>query len=58
MSEAKGRSSRTLEEVAELEGATLAKQRRKVTKTTTAAKPVPPKPGKGRGRKGGQGKSS
>ena len=52
-SEAKGRSSRTLEEVAKLEDATPAKQRRKATKTTMAAKPVPPKPGKGRGRKGG-----
>ena len=59
LSEAKGRSSRMLEEVAEMEGATPAKQRRKLTRTMTAAKPVPPpKPSKGRGRKGGQGKSS
>ena len=57
-SEAKGRSSRTFEEVVEMEGATLAKQRRKMAKTTTAAQPAPPKPGKGRGRKGGRGKSS
>ena len=57
-SKAKGRSSRMLEEVAELEGATLAKQRRKATKTMTAAPPAPPKPSKGRGKKGGQGKSS
>ena len=56
-SEPKGRSSRTLEEVAKMEGATLAKQRRKATKTTTTAPPAPPKPGRGRGRKG-QGKSS
>ena len=52
-SKAKGRSSRTLEEVAKLEGATPAKQRRKVTKTTMAAPPAPPKPSKGRGKKGG-----
>ena len=57
-SEAKGRSSRMLEEVAEMEGATPAKQRRKTAKTTMAAQPAPPKPGKGRGRKGGRGKSS
>ena len=53
-SEAKGRSSRTLEEVAEMEGATPAKQRRKSTRTTTAAQPAASsKPSKGRGRKGG-----
>ena len=58
-SETKGGSSRMLEEVAELEGATPAKQRRKATKTMTAATPAPPKPGKGgRGKKGRRGKSS
>ena len=57
-SEAKGGSSRTLEEVAEMEGATPAKQRRKSTRATTAAKPAAPsKYSKGRG-KGGRGKRS
>ena len=50
-SEAKGGSSRMLEEVAEMEGATPAKQRKKMTKGTTAAKPAAPvKSSKGRGK--------
>ena len=57
-SDQKGKSSRKLEEVAELEGGTLAKQPRRMTRATTAtAPPAQPKPGKGRGRKG-RGKSS
>ena len=55
-SEVKGGSSRTLEEVAEMEGATPAKQRRRMPRVTTAAKPAAPsKSGKGRG-KGSRGK--
>ena len=52
LSEQKGRSSRTLEEVAELEDGTLAKPRRKA-----AAPPAALKPSRGRGRSC-QGKSS
>ena len=52
--EMKGSSSRTLEEVAEMEGATPAKQRKRATKTTTATT----KPSRGRGGKRGRGKSS
>ena len=56
LSEAKGGSRRTLEEVAEMEGATPTKQRRRIPKATTVAKPaVPTKSGKGRG-KGNRGK--
>ena len=50
-SEARGGSSRKLEEVAKMEGATPAKQRRKATKPAAAAKPA----SRGRGRRG-QGK--
>ena len=39
LSEVRGGSSRKLEEVAKMEGATPAKQRRKVTKPAAAAKP-------------------
>ena len=46
--EARGGSSRQLEEVAEMEGATPAKQRRKATKMPAAVKPTP----RGRGRRG------
>ena len=46
-SEARGGSSRSLEEVAEMEGAPLAKRTRKATKSTVAAKVTP----KGRGKK-------
>ena len=46
-SEARGGSSRSLEEVAEIEGATLAKRTRKATKAATTAKATP----KGRGKK-------
>ena len=49
------RSKRTLEEVAELEGGTLAKQSRRSTRTATST--AQPKSDKGRGRKG-RGKSS
>ena len=46
-SEARGGSSRSLEDVAEMEGATPAKRTRKATKSATAAKATP----KGRGKK-------
>ena len=46
-SEARGGSSRSLEEVAEMEGATPAKRTRKATKSATTAKVTP----KGRGKK-------
>ena len=46
-SQAKGGSSRSLEEVAEMEGATLAKRTRKATKSATTMKVTP----KGRGKK-------
>ena len=49
-SEGKGRSSRSLEDVAEMEGPTPSKRTRKATKSARAAKPKP-KP-KGRGTKG------
>ena len=49
-SEGKGRSSRSLEDVAEMEGPTPSKRTRKPTKSARAAKPKP-KP-KGRGTKG------
>ena len=52
-SEVRGGSSRSLEEVAEMEGATPAKRTRKATKSATATKATP----KGRGVKG-QGKKS
>ena len=56
-SEAKGGSSRKLEEVAEMEGVTPAKQRKRITRSTTVTKPAAPaKTSKDRG-KGGQGKS-
>ena len=48
LSEARGGSSRSLKEVAEMEGATPAKRTRKATKSATAAKATP----KGRGMKG------
>ena len=58
LSKEKGGSSRTLEEVAEMEGTTPAKQRKRTTRATTAAKPATPgKSGKGRG-KASQGKGS
>ena len=47
-SEARGRSSRSLEDVADMEGAPPAKRTRKATKSATAAKAKP----KGRGTKG------
>ena len=47
LSEARGGSSRSLEEVAEMEGPTPAKRTRKATKSTTATKATP----KGRGKK-------
>ena len=51
-SKAKGGSSRTLEEVAKMEGATPAKQRKRTPRATTAAKPAAPmKSGKGRGKR-------
>ena len=52
-SEAKGGFSRQLEEVAEMEGVTPTKQRKKATKTpTAAAKPaVRGRGGRGRGKK-------
>ena len=53
LSEARGGSSRSLEEVAEMEGPTSAKRTRKTTKSATPAKATP----KGRGMKG-QGKKS
>ena len=46
-SEARGGSSRSLEEVAKMEGASPAKRTRKATKSTAAAKATP----KGRGKK-------
>ena len=46
-SEARGGSSRSLEDVAKMEGAPLAKRTRKATKSATAAKATP----KGRGAK-------
>ena len=46
-SEARGGSSRSLEDVAEMEGAPPAKRTRKATKAATAMKPIP----KGRGKK-------
>ena len=52
-SEVRGGSSRSLEEVAEMEGATPAKRTRKTTKAVTPAKVTP----KGRGVKG-RGKKS
>ena len=56
-SEVKGGSSRKLEEVAKMEGVTPAKQRKRMTRSTTAAKPeAPAKTSKGRG-KGGRGKN-
>ena len=48
LSEVRGGSSRQLEEVAKMEGATPAKQRRKATKTPAVVKPTPG----GRGRRG------
>ena len=51
LSDAKGGSSRTLKEVAELEGATPTKQRKRTPRATTAAKPAAPmKSGKSRGK--------
>ena len=51
LSKVKGGSSRMLEEVAEMEGATPAKQRKRTPRATTAAKPAAPKKsGKGRGK--------
>ena len=51
-SEARGGSSRKLEEVAEMEGLTPAKQRRKATKPAAAAKPASRgRGGRGRGKK-------
>ena len=47
-SEVRGGSSRKLGEVAEMEGGTSAKQRRKMTKPAAAAKPT----GRGRGKGG------
>ena len=47
-SKARGGSSRSLEEVTEMEGPTPAKRTRKASKSATAAKAIP----KGRGRKG------
>ena len=47
-SKVRGGSSRKLEEVAEMEGATPAKQRRKVTKPAAVAKSA----SRGRGRRG------
>ena len=48
LSEARGGSSRSLEDVAEMEGAPPGKRTRKATKSATAAKATP----KGRGVKG------
>ena len=47
-SEARGGSSRSLEDIAKMEGATTAKRTRKATKSATATKATP----KGRGAKG------
>ena len=56
LSEVKSGSSRMLEEVAKMEGATPTKQRKRSPRATTAAKPAAPtKSGKGRG-KGSRGK--
>ena len=52
-SEARGGSSRKLEEVAKMEGATPAKQRRRMTRSTTAKRAAPAKTGKGRGKSTG-----
>ena len=49
-SEGRGRSTRSLEDVTEMEGPTPSKRTRKATKSATVAKPKP-KP-KGRGAKG------
>ena len=50
-SEVKGGSSRTLEEVAQMEGATPPSRESGVARATTAAKPAAPmKSGKGRGK--------
>ena len=56
-SEVRGGSSRKLEEIAEMEGSTPTKQRKRMTRSTTMAKPAAPTKttNKGRG-KGGQGK--
>ena len=52
-SEAKGGSSRKLEEVAEMEGVTPTKQRNRMTRSTTVTKTAAPaKTGKGRGKGG------
>ena len=52
-SEAKGGSSRKLEEVAEMEGVTPAKKKKTTTRSTTAAKPAAPAmTHKGRGKRG------
>ena len=58
-SEAKGGSSRKLEEVAEMESITPGKKRRMTTRSTTVAKPAASAmTGKGKGRgKGGRGKN-
>ena len=48
LSEARGGSSRSLEDIAKMEGATPAKRTRKATKSATATKATP----KGRGAKG------
>ena len=53
-SEVKGKSSRSLGEVAEMEGGTLAKQRR-TTRSATETKPAAPAKPTGRGRGGGKG---
>ena len=51
-SKVRGGSSRQLEEVTKMEGATPAKQRRKVTKMPAAAKPASRgRGGRGRGKK-------
>ena len=47
LSEARGGSSRSLEDVAEMEGVTLAKRTRKATKSATATKVTP----RGRGKR-------
>ena len=52
-SEAKGGSSRKLEEVAEMEGVTPAKKKKTTTRSTTVAKPAAPAmTRKGRGKRG------
>ena len=52
-SEVKGGSSRKLEEVAKMEGATPTKQRKRMTRSSTVAKPAAPtKTDKGRGKGG------